>query len=372
MIGMLTFHWADDYGAMLQAYALKYCLERLGKQKVEVIPYAPVKFTGRYWLYPVVGVETDKGIRYVFNTHGFIRNLFYFHDYLKRRKKMCRFRRQYLTRKPAVRKAGRLSLKKYSCVFVGSDQIWNPEITVGLDSAYMGNIRRKEDCRFAAYGASFGKDSLPPAYHEEFGKAVNENFSEISMREKSAAPFVKQFFTGSVTDVLDPTLLLGREEWEKIAKRPEQKNYILFIYTEYNAQMIQFLQKLSTELEKKVISVSMPWFKRKAGRIDFQIGGGPSEFLGFFQNADYVVTNSFHAVVFSVLMEKQFLVFSHSRRNARLENLMEKTDLKQRMIECGRQPASEEMFREIDWEPVRRLIGKERKGSLEFINNVLS
>lgn len=67
MIGLLTFHWADDYGAMLQIYALKHYLEKINKEKVEIIPYAPIKFTGRYWLYPVIEMEADNKIKYYFN-----------------------------------------------------------------------------------------------------------------------------------------------------------------------------------------------------------------------------------------------------------------------------------------------------------------
>ena len=122
MIGILTFHWADDYGAMLQAYALKCCLER-------------------YWLLPVIGIEMDRKIRYFPGHYGIIRNVSHLGTFLRRRRNMRCFRHMYLTQEPAVRKAYRLSVKEYSHVFVGSDQVWNPEITVGLDDAYMGNLR---------------------------------------------------------------------------------------------------------------------------------------------------------------------------------------------------------------------------------------
>lgn len=169
---------------------------------------------------------------------------------------MRNFRQGYLTSKAEVRKAGRLSLKKYSYVFVGSDQVWNPDITVGLDRAYMGNIREKGNCRLVAYGVSFGKDSLSAQYHVEFKRAVNKNFIGIAMREKSAVPFVKRFFHGCVTDVLDPTLLLEARDWRKIGKKPKQKDYILYIYTEYNARMVQYLHKLSAKI--KLYTVKTP------------------------------------------------------------------------------------------------------------------
>lgn len=371
MIGILTFHWADDHGAMLQTYALKHYLEETSKEKVEVIPYGSIKLTGRYWLYPVIGMEKDGKIKYFFSRFGFKRNVTYFHEFLRRRSRMRYFRCHYLTRKPLIRRTERISLKKYSCVFVGSDQVWNPEITVGLDDAYIGNIKEKGNCKLIAYAASFGGNVLPEKYHVQFMKSVYTNFSAVSLREKDAVPFVRSFFHGDVTDVLDPTLLLERAEWEKIGKRPQEQDYILFVFTEYNAQMFQYLHDLSIELKKKIIQISMPLLRQKTDRISFAIEGGPAEYIGFFQNAGYVVTNSFHGMVFSILMEKQFLVFSHSNKNARIESLMKKLDLESRMVEIGTIPAKETIQEEIKWKHVKRLLKKEREHSVRFIKDEL-
>lgn len=371
MIGILTFHWADDYGAMLQSYALKYYLGRVSKEKVEIIPYAPIKLTGRYWLYPVVGTEVGKKIKYSLISYTFIRNISYLSEFIKRRRYMRDFRHHYLTGKPAVRNIRRISLKKYSAIFVGSDQVWNPEITVGLDDAYMGNIKEKGNCKLIAYGASFGGEVLPERYHAYFMKSISENFSVVSLREKSAVPFVRSFFQGNVTDVLDPTLLLEQKEWKKIGKLPQEQGYILFIYTEYNERMFQYLHDFSEEVQRKVVQISMPWPGQIRDWIHLEIKGGPSEFIGFFQNAEYVVTNSFHGMVFSILFEKKFLVFSHSDKNARIENLLDKLSLSSRMVKSGSMPEKGRMEEKIDWMYVKKLLEKEREYSAEFIRNAL-
>lgn len=372
MIGILTFHWADDYGAMLQAYALKRCLKKAGKTEVEIIPYASVRLEGRYWILPVTGRVKGKKIQYIFQW-GWLRNhMYYFRSFLKRRKQMRAFRRRYLTRGRAVRKADRLSFGKYAFIFVGSDQVWNPEITVGLDDVYIGNVKEKGDCKWVAYGASFGGNSLPAKHEKEFSEAVGRNFTAVSLREKSAVPFVERFFYGNVTDVLDPVFLLGQKEWEQILELPARQDYILYIYTEYNEQMELYLQELSVELKKKVVQLSMPWLRRRAHWLELAIEAGPSEYLGFFKNAAYVVTNSFHGMAFSILMEKKFLVFGHSNKNARMEDLMEKLDLGARLVERGRMPAKGEMTEEIDWEHVNALLDRERRRSVGFIENSLS
>ena len=367
MIGILTFHWADDYGAMLQSYALKRYLQKSSGERVEIIPYAPLKLTGRYWLCPVVAREIEGKKKYSFVFYRFKRNCSFLSGFLKRRRNMRAFRRCYLTRKPAKRRADRLSLEKYSCTFVGSDQVWNPEITVGLDDAYMGNVRRKGACKFISYAASLGGNKIPEKYLPEFKKAVNKNFTAVSLREKSAVPFVENALHRKVTDVLDPTLLLEKKEWEKMAKLPQEKDYILFVFTEYNEQMVKYLQELSISQHKKVIQLSMPWPGENENWIDIKIEGGPSEFIGYFQNAGCIVTNSFHGMVFSVLLEKQFLVFGHSNKNARIVNFLEKMDLSMRLIEKDRTAATADMLEEIEWMRVKMLLEKEMENSVRFI-----
>ena len=92
MIGILTFYWADDYGAMLQAYALKHYLEKTSNKQVRIIPYAPVKFTGRYWLCPIVASYVDGEMKYSFLINRFKRNMSFLYQFLKRRKNMRAFR----------------------------------------------------------------------------------------------------------------------------------------------------------------------------------------------------------------------------------------------------------------------------------------
>ena len=129
MIGILTFYWADDYGGMLQAYALKRQLELLG-EKAEFIPYAPVRLTGRYWLCPLWAERKDSGLHYFFHRYLFKQNLLLGRSYWRRRRMMRAFRYRYLTKRLPVRSVKYLSLQPYQTVFVGSDQVWNPDITI--------------------------------------------------------------------------------------------------------------------------------------------------------------------------------------------------------------------------------------------------
>lgn len=372
MIGLLTFYWADDYGALLQAYALKYSLEKIGHGKVEVIPYAPVKFTGRYRLFPILStLKKGEKIKYSFNRSKFHTNMYYLPIFIKRKINMHIFRYHYLSKKLPIRKSSKLSVKKYKSVFIGSDQIWNPDITIDLDSAYIGNIKNKGTCKLIAYAASFGGNNLPEAYRKEFANAIKHNFFTISLREKSAIPFVENLLNRHIIDVLDPTLLLEKHEWVKISKKPSRKKYILYIRTEKNEKMLQCLYALSQKTGKIIVQLAPLGHNDKYGVIENYATVSPTEYIGYFDNADYIITNSFHGVAFSIIFEKQFWAFSHSSRNARLECLLQKLNLGSRLISPDENRELTEIDAKIDWTFVRSALEKEKETSFKFITDAL-
>lgn len=368
MIGILTFYWADDYGAMLQTYALRRYIEKSGR-KAEIIPYAPLRLTGRYHIVPVTASVKENRLMYHFDCWLFLRNLFTGTAFYKRKKSMCEFRRSYLTREPSIKHAEEIPIQKYSCVFVGSDQVWNPEITIGLDDAYLGRMNNtRSSRRLVAYGASFGGGRLPERECAELVEAVRENFADISLREQDAADFIGGFLHRTTVNVLDPTLLLDKEEWEHIAREPEEEDYILLYDTEENVYMMDYIYELAEAYHKKVIQVSMPVSLKPKPGVRLKVSGGPAEFLGYIRNAWCVITNSFHGTVFSILMEKQFLVFAHSSRNGRMENLLKKLDMEERLVNRGEEADSQKMWRKIDWKKTKEYLKRERKISEKFID----
>ncbi len=367
MVGILTFYWADDYGAMLQAYALKRYIEKSGKT-AEIIPYAPLRLSGRYHFLPITAACREKQVKYYFNPWLLLRNLSTGIAFYKRRKNMRKFRRNYLTKEPSVKCADHISLQRYSCVFVGSDQVWNPEITIGFDDVYLGKIKDKRNCRLTAYGASFGGASLSERESNELAEAVRDNFTEISLREKRAADYMGSLLHRDVENVLDPTLLLDREEWERIGRTPMEKDYILLYHTEENEHMMDYVRRMSKTFHKKVIQVSMPVSLKSDPGIQLCVSGGPMEFLGYIRNAWCIITNSFHGTVFSILMEKQFLVFLHSSRNERMESILKKLDLESRLVNEGAKPGDNKMWDKIDWKKTKEYLRRERVVSEKFIN----
>lgn len=367
MIGILTFYWADDYGGMLQAYALKRRLELLGNE-AELIPYAPFKLTGRYWLCPLYAREADGGLRYYFHRYLFKRNLLQLRSFWRQRRRMRQFRQKYLTAKPPIRSAEGLFLQKYRSVFVGSDQVWNPDITVGLDDAYIGNIPNRENCRLASYGASLGGNRLSEDGQQRFVRHVG-GFSAVSLRERTDAAYVGRLLGRKVCDVLDPVLLLERPEWERVEKLPQESGYILIYLTQYNEPLLRCAETLSAQLGRKIVSLSRHTSQEK-GRIpglETWGGGGPAEFLGYLKNAACVLTNSFHGTAFSILLEKPFLTFRHDTRSARMEDLLEKLGLRSHLAETDLSDKAMEIWEGTDWEAVRARLAAEREKSNRFL-----
>lgn len=367
MIGLLTFHWADDYGALLQAYALKHCLEELGGE-TEIIPYAPCRLEGRYRWFPLQYQYngTQARFRFTWSVGTWVSNLLEGKSFWRRRQAMARFRRNLTTQKP-LRKPEDIPPGRYTCVFVGSDQVWNPDVTFGLDEAYLGNFPRAEGCRLVSYAASFGRESLPAAVRAKFASCVEKNFDAVSLRERRAVPFVRELLGQGVIHTLDPVLLLEQAQWAAAASPPEERDYVLVYQTEYSEALMEYAHRTAQKLGTPVLSVSFPVHRETPAWAEPRVETGPAEFVGYVQNAACVVTNSFHGTAFSILFQKPFLVFPHSRLNVRIADLLETLGLERRMAEGPSSPGEERIWEEIDWAGARARLDGERRQSREFI-----
>lgn len=284
---------------------------------------------------------------------------------------MRRFRKQYLTGKKPIEDVHRLRLQPYEAVFVGSDQVWNSAHTFGLDDAYMGNMEKGESCRLIAYGASFGKSEPPEKEWPEFKRAMNSNFTAVSIREREGAAFAERLLERPIADVLDPVLLLDQGGWGAFSRTPREKEYILFYAVEPRESMLRFTRALSEASGRPVIQLSPPFSRKREKGFLLRMGVRPEEFTGYFQHASCVVTNSFHGLAFSILFERQFLAFSHSVYHARLRNLLEKFSLERRLMRPEGTLDLSRMEERIDWRLVGECLQRERERSEEFIREGL-
>lgn len=359
-VGIITFHCSDNYGAMLQAYGLKEYL-RSKNIRTDIVQYEPPFMTGRHWWIPYIPIGGLLGIIY-YGCNIWINNLKLRRNFFIRRHNMKEFRRKYLTEGKRKKAYFAIQLRKfnYQCYIVGSDQIWNPDITCGLRKVYFGDFKNKKKKRVIAYAASMGRAALSPEYDKEFSKLLN-HLDAISVRESGAIPYIKRFYRGDVQSVLDPVFLLEEKEWQKVEKIPDKERFIFVYMTEHNDKLGDYVKRLSKE--KGMLIVRICGGINIAGEnVWTDYVAGPAEFLGYVHKADYVVTNSFHGVAFSMIFKKKFVVFQHSSVGERISNLLELSGLESRIYR-----GNEEMDFNIDWNTVRERIEKNIELAEDFL-----
>lgn len=366
-IGIITFHCSNNYGAMLQAYGLKWFLRGEGIN-AEIVRYEPSFLIGRHWWFPYVptgnikkSFQVEKKIWKSHRRMGF--------DFFRQRANYGFFLKKYLVKRWSVKRVFSSQLRNlpYSCYIVGSDQIWNPDITYGLRKVYFGAFKNKKKRRVIAYAASLGSESLSTKYEDQFSELL-KNVDVVSVREKEAVPYVKRFCQQDVTAVLDPVFLLHKESWQIVEKIPDLKGYVLVYPAEENKQLYEYALRLADEKGLKAVILRARKWGEDEGFLTEYIAG-PAEFLGYIHNAEYVLTNSFHGVAFSIIYQKKFLAFLHSNRGARIRNILSIHDLDNRLYD---KEGNKEIDSYIDWDAVKLKNEKQVKMSKDFLLNSIA
>lgn len=307
--GILTFHDSDNYGALLQAYALQQTLNKLGMEN-EFVAIAREKKSG--------SPSNVSGPMAVFmkrvNEAG-----------EKRKKLFEEFRAEYLNISTVYRpEEAELLNSRYACFISGSDQVWNFRIP-DVDPRYF--LTFAENAKKYSYAASFGSCEVPEKVVPWCSEQL-KTFQSISVREESGRRLVKAL-TGCDAQVhADPTLLLDKADWERISEERES-NYVLLFLLIYDEEAVKRAKEIASEagLELRVITAA---FIPQLG-IGAWCNTGVCEWITLFRNARYVITNSFHGTVFSIIFERAFEVIplkgELSSRNVRIDELLARTGL---------------------------------------------
>lgn len=361
-VGIITFHCSDNYGAILQAYGLRKYLRHKGVE-ADIVRYEPPFMTGRHWWIPYISIGGIVGCLGL-GWKGWLRNLHMGRDFFTRRSNMRSFRKNYLVKrgqKPLFW-TGQMRTLPYHYYIVGSDQIWNPDITLGLRGVYFGAFNNENKRKVTAYAASLGGESLLPEYEEEFAVLL-QNVDEVSVREEEAVSYVEKFTRRAVRVLPDPVFLLKKEEWQKIEKTPVKAGYILVYMTEKNDRMTNYVKRLSQEKSLSVVELRCGAGESGAG-IMTDYTAGPAEFLGYIHKADYVVTNSFHGIALSIIYQKLFCVFMNSNSGARISNILQRYGLNSRLYREGEVFEIDDL---IDWDFAERQRKKDVRSAETFL-----
>ncbi|MBR5564887.1 MAG: polysaccharide pyruvyl transferase family protein [Roseburia sp.] len=361
-IGILTFHNAHNYGAVLQAYALKTKLNRMGHE-ASVLNYQN-KYIARnyrkvlhidFWKRDILPSRWGKVVREV-------RDVFYG---LKEWQKQWNVFEEFIADKLLDGDTRQLSLeevvaKDCDVYVLGSDQIWARELTHGMDPAYFGQFAPKK--KKISYAASVPNGSVPEN-EKPFFKQYLQSLSHISVREEKLAQSLRDLTGREINTVIDPTLLLEREDYEPLLyeKPLKQGDYVFAYFVVENETVSRCAKKVAELLGCELIELHYKKTPTICGK-NMIFDAGPSEFLTYIRDAKMVVTNSFHGTVFSILFQKKF--YSVYKENGRIDNLLSFLGLEERHITEERQIQLE---KEIDYGQSDKGLQEYRQQSVDFL-----
>ncbi len=369
-IGIISVNNAHNFGTVMQALGLKAYLESQGHE-VQIINYRNATIEKSYRPGRILPGATFKSKKkYLVKWLKEAKSKPYLP--LRRHRFEKFFEEQFNLTKPCASiKDLRNAKFPFDVVFAGSDQIWNSTITKGLDPAFFGDFVGK-DTIIASYGASIGNPEVPkrelPVFSEYFKK-----MDYISVREENAKALFSPLTDKDIAVVCDPTFLPDRDYFKSLVSQKSpygNKEYIYVHVHHYSAKALE-LVKAAKELSKKtglpvVHNIQTAKFKNELGNTK---GAGPIETLNAIAHSKYVVTQSFHLSVFSLLFEKNFITLKRDRNNDRLENLFEKLGLLEHFIEPDA-PLPDFKDIPVDFKEVHKKMEAMRPASVEFINNV--
>lgn len=367
----ITSHDVYNYGASLQAFALMTFLKNRGHD-VHIIDYIPRYEIRRYTFSHIhEGTIYDKLCRKVPFLRRFIAIIYNRKDFLflKRKRTFDKFTKCMLnlTSKTYHCNNDLIQDKPYADLYIaGSDQIWNTNHGKGKDPAfYLDFVHDQSRC--ISYAASFATPYICSQY-VEFVRNGLKNFRSISVRERTGVEIAGSLGY-SVTQVLDPTFLLSRREWESIVNnnceivnaKSNDSYLLLYNFVEEASDVDNYAIKLAREKGLKIISLNDGYIRNFA---DKNINNaGPLEFVWWIKNADVVVSNSFHATVFSIIFNVDFYTFPLTGANSssRMSDLLSLLKLENRFM------GTEHKTRDIKWQTANSILCCQIESSKEWL-----
>ena len=361
-VAIITLHRVYNYGSVLQAYATQTIFEREGLETY-IIDYITPQRTKKQ-IIKTAAAGNNKGM--FFLTYKFLKIV----SVILKEMTFGKFveKNLHLTRKYITAEDLELDPPLADIYVTGSDQTWNSAYNGGVDRGFFLNFVPEGKTRIA-FVASFGKRNLET---EEVIQTIPYicKYKKISVRENSGLMILQQLGRYDGIQLIDPTLQLSREEWMRIASpRLVKEPYIILmlLYNEDN-NATEYARRIADQKGFKLVKIS--WELKKPPMIDkLFTHRTPADFLSLFAYADFVVTNSFHGVAFSINLERQFIAIPRNEFNSRIESLLCLTGLENRMIIDEKQ--LNVVAQKINYTPIREILKKERERANKFIKECL-
>lgn len=365
-IKILTFQFAKNYGAILQAHALSSYIKNELQEDCKIIQYWPER--------------SDASWRMYYRGHDLktiIRNIYVFFNY--------KFKREYKAKNAVMGKAISellpLTVEKYDrqsilsnppiadAYICGSDQVWNFVKCFDDPTYFFDFTKGMKNVRRIGYAPSIA-DPWPEERWSEFREYL-ANMDYISVREKSDVEVVEQLSGKKVTHVIDPVFLQSKEYWSNLAIEPNiQEPYIFCYFLGTNDTALKLVNKVRELTGYKVVHLNLNARDRFNSEYNLR-AISPQQFLGFIKNAAYVCTNSFHCSAFSIIFRKNYCVAPKGFANARMESLQEMFGIGQRLFKGDVIKNLNQKTLEIDYSHADENFAPYEKISKDFLYNAL-
>lgn len=354
-IGILTFHRAKNYGAVLQAYALQNTLSSMGT-KCEIIDYRSSKIEEDYKI-----IQYKKGIK------NFIKSCIRMKKNIDLAKRFDHFLERHMDISEKCDKYNINTIKDmYNFFITGSDQVFN-STCAGFDPNYF--LEFCDDSKKYSYAASFGDEKLKEELKEEYVKRLN-GFKYISCREEKGRNNIQSIIKKETFVHIDPVFLLSKEMWKKMLVPIKYKKYIFVYRVGEPINLFDFAKNLARETECEIVFLDQYMCRPTDGITNVHVAS-PEEFLSLIANAEFVVTNSFHGTALSIIFEKNFYVELNriTGKNERVSNVLEKFGIYKNEIISKNVDDSKI---DIDWEDVKKKLNNEISISKEYLKRIIN
>lgn len=348
-IGTLTFHRAHNYGGVLQSYALVKFLQLKG-YNAEIADYRCPQIEAVYKIWKMDSIKS------------LLKSLINFPKNIRAYKNFKRFRNQCMTISKLVYRKPEDFSNQYDVCIMGSDQVWTPRLVGENNPIYYGNFAR--NIRKIGYAVSVAEISY---YSSEVLKSMAEhvkNFSHFSTREESFGIEMKRLSGRDVVTVLDPSLLLTKEDYEQIVENPKEIDYILYYQQEYHPLTKTIIERVARQMKASMIII----VTGKEEKYDYPYKYyskstlSVNKFLGLIKNAKFVFTSSFHGTAYSLIFRKDFYFVANAAPD-RARNLLIKCGAEDRLINS----TDSVQFSKVDYSKVEPKLNAARQQSIDWL-----
>lgn len=354
-VATLTFHEAVNYGAILQAYALQKAIGDMGVQ-TEVLNYSCPKIAANNSM-----PSSLKGrVGWMLKTHT--RSV--------RAKKFASFVSERVKVSSVVPRESLAEFcSQYTSVVVGSDQVWNHNLT-GDDRTYLLDFL--EPGKRKSYAASIGLDRFDPILENDYAFELRQ-FDKLVVREERAADYLEELLGKRPLVACDPVFLIDAKGWSDLAVASDIDEPYVLVYTFGTParDIVLWSKRQAEKLGCKVVCLNLAALPEPG--ITTIRDAGPQEFLGLIMNAELVVTPSFHGCCFSIIFNRDFCWFTSTKestailgRKSRLVNLLKRLSLTDRAVSVESQ-----LPRSIDYSVSNKNVESYRADSLQVLRGLL-